>query len=661
MKFTYIPFYLAVAAVLGLTPVAQGQSSLRKANKLYDNYEFALAIPAYKEAIQKHKPELQTVERIATAYRLTRQTQEAEVWYGKAVSMPGRPPMNLYYYAEALRSNGKFAEAKEQYMKWGEEMPENAERAQQLMEATDKSVRLMKQPAVAEVTMLTTLSRGNVSDFSPVQYGSNGVIFTSDRGVQKEGKDAKVYGWTGRPYLQLFLAHENGQGDYSQPEPLQAVVNTDYHNATASAAKDGGKLYFTRTQMVPALGNTNADPTSWVEKGENQNLVNRLEIYTAEKQGGSWGNIQPFSYNKVEEYSVGHPAVSPDGEVLFFASDMPGSLGETDIFYSQRQADGSWGEPVNAGPVINTTGRESFPYVDANGKLYFSSEGQAGMGGMDIFSAEGELGNWRAVRNLGYPINSPKNDYGIMFTEPGARGLLSSNRDSQNGTEDIYAFEVLQKPVVLAVTTLGRYQNDKKKTVSDPLPNTRILMSQKNSNDSAVVITDEEAHGFIDARAGNTYTFTGSKMGFLKMETGIEVPATAPDTVQVALVFDKNEVEKAIVLENIYYDLDKWEIRPDAARELDKLVTLLKNNPEIEIELGAHTDSRESFMYNQQLSEKRAQAAVDYLVAKGIDRSRLTGKGYGKTRLVNKCGDGVQCPEEMHQQNRRTEFTIKKN
>lgn len=661
MKFTYTPFCIVAAAILGFTPMAQGQSSLRKANKLYDNYEFALAIPVYKEAILKHKPDLQTAERLANAYRLTRQNNEAENWYAKVVAMEGRPPMNLYYYAEALRSNGKFNEAKEQYMQWGEEMPENVERAQALMEATDLAARWKNMPAVAEVTPLTSLNNAGYADFSPMQYGSNGIIFTSDRGVNKGDKNAKVYGWTGRPYLQLFVAQQNAQGEYGKPEALQDVVNADYHNATASAEGNGRKLYFTRTKMVPALGNTNADPTSWIEKEQNQNLINRLEIYSAEKQGSSWGNVQPFSYNKVEEYSVGHPAVSPDGKVLYFVSDMPGGAGDTDIYYSKLQPDGTWGAPVNAGSVVNTIGRESFPYVDAEGKLFFASDGHPGMGGMDIFSAEGTQGNWRSVRNLGYPINTAKNDYGIMFTEPGKRGLLSSNRDSQNGTEDIYAFSILKKPVVLAITTLARYQNNKRQTVKDPLPNTRILVNQKNSIDSTVVITDEKAQGFLDARAGNNYSFTGSKIGFLKMESGVKLPDDAPDTVQVALLFDKNEVEKAIVLDNIYYDLDKWDIRPDAAKELDKLVTLLKNNPAVEIEMSSHTDSRESFQYNQQLSERRAQAAVDYLVSKGIAKERLTAKGYGKTRLVNKCADGVECPESEHQKNRRTEFMIKKN
>ncbi|GHA63035.1 OmpA family protein [Pontibacter akesuensis] len=661
MKLKYTPFCIIAAAVLGFAPLAQGQSSLRKANKLYNNFEYTLALQEYQEAILKRKPELETAERIATSYRLTRQTEAAENWYGKVVAMTGRNPINLYYYAEALRSNGKYKEANEQYMQWAEEMPEQADRAQALMEATDQSIRWMSQPPVAEVTALPALSMNGFADFSPAAYGANGVVFTSDRGVSKAGKGAEVYGWTGRPYLQLFVAQQNEAGDWAKPEALQDVINTDYHNATAAAAKDGSKLYFTRTKQVPALGSVNADPTSWVKKDDQSDMVNRLEIFSAEKQGGSWSNIQPFTHNKVEEYSVGHPALSPDGKVLYFASDMPGGAGETDIYYSTLQADGSWGQPVNAGTVVNTAGRESFPYVDANGKLYFASDGHIGMGGMDMFSAEGETGKWRAAKNLGYPINSPKNDFGLLFTEPGTRGLLSSNRDSQNGTEDIYAFNVLQKPVVLAITTLGRFQNNKKKTVQEPLPETRVLAARKATTDSSVFITDANAKHFMDARTGNTYVFKGSKIGFLNMESGVAIPATAPDTVQVALIFDKNEVEKAIVLDNIYYDLDKWDIRADAAKELDKLATLLMNNPSVNIELSAHTDSRESQEYNQQLSEKRAKAAVDYLVTKGIEADRLTWKGYGKTRLVNKCATGVNCPEEEHQKNRRTEFTIKKN
>ncbi len=648
---------LLVAATLGIAPAAQAQSELRKANKHYENYEFALALEQYQVAVTKRQPDLQTAQRIADAYRLTRRTQQAEQWYAKVVNMPGRNPQNLYQYAEMLRNNGKYNEAKEQYMLWSEEVPEAGERAQQLIAACDQSIKWMEQPPVAEVKHEQRINTSNFSDFSPMSYG-NGIIFTSDRGLTSDNKK-DIYGWTGRPYLQLFTAQKDEQGNWQSPMALQEVINSQYHNATASAAEDGQMLYFTRTHLVKKRSNVNPDPTSWVQKEEVNEYINRLEIFTAQKQSGTWSNIQPFIYNKVEEYSVGHPAVSPDGKVLYFVSDMPGGQGETDIYYVTRQADGNWSEPVNAGPTVNTAGRESFPYVDKEGKLYFASDGHIGMGGLDMFAAEGGHAAWSRVRNLGYPINSPKNDYGIMFDGTGKSGLFSSNRDAVDGTDDIYSFGNLQNTVVLAVKTLERKQNAQKRNIQVALPQVKLVVAQKNLNDSLIVLSDEGGQYFMDGRRGSTYSFQGSKDGYLNQSAQINIPETAGDTVQVALLFDKNEVNKAIVLENIYYDLDKWDIRPDAAAELDKLVQTLKDNPAIKIEMSSHTDSRESKKYNQQLSERRASAAVDYLVSKGIDRKRLTAKGYGKTRLVNGCADGVECPEEEHQRNRRTEFKIR--
>ncbi len=641
--------------MMGLGTAAQAQTELRKANKQYENYEFALALENYKVAVQKKEPDLQTTQRVADAYRLTRQSEQAEQWYSKLVAMQGREPISLYYYADALRSNGKYKEAKEQYMRWAEEMPENAEKAQELIAASDKAMALQSKPAVAEVKPVASINSSGFSDFSPIQNGKE-LIFTSDRGIGDN--KTEVYGWTGRPYLQLFTAQQDDLGNWASPKPLKDVINSEYHNATASTSEDGKMLYFTRTHMVPLKRRGNIDPTSWVKEPPVKEFVNRLEIYSAQKDGDSWTNIQPFAYNNVEEYSVGHPAVSPDGKVLYFASDMTGTLGDTDIFYSLKNTDGTWGTPVNAGPTINTTGRESFPYVDAEGKLYFSSDGHAGLGGMDVFAAEGSHNAWTRVKNLGNPVNSAKNDYGIMYTKIGEEGLFSSNRDSENGTDNIYSFKMLQRPVVIAITTLERMQNKSKRNIEVPLPNTKISIDQKNLNQTSEVTTDERGKYFIDGRVGDEYLFLGTKEGFLTQEAQIKIPATAGDTVNVALVFDKDEVERAIVLENIYYDLDKWDIRPDAAKELDKLATVLKNNPKVKIEMSSHTDSRESVNYNQQLSERRAKAAVDYLISKGIAKGRLTAKGYGKTRLVNGCTDGVECSEEEHQLNRRTEFKI---
>jgi outer membrane protein OmpA-like peptidoglycan-associated protein/tetratricopeptide (TPR) repeat protein len=659
MNFKHIPLYLIVALLLGVAPAAEAQQELRKANKHYEKFEFALALEQYQKAAEKRKPDVRTAERIADSYRLTRRSAEAEKWYGQVVAMPGRDPMNIFHYAEALRSNGKYEEAKQQYMLWAEEVPEVEERAQVLMESCDKAIVWMTRLPLAEVQRLNGLNAQGYSDFSPMNYGKDGIIFTSDRGINQDGKAAGTYGWTGRPYLQLFMASRDGDGNWGKPTALHEMINNQYHNATASASEDGQTLYFTRTQLVQKRKSGNADPTSWVDKSQAQTYINRLEIFAAQRRGATWADIKPFSYNNVEEYSVGHPALSPDGKIMYFVSDMPGGMGETDIYYTLRQPDGSWGEPVNAGILINTPGRESFPYVDKNGKLYFSSDGHVGMGGLDIFAAEGKHAAWTAVNNLGYPVNSPKNDYGIMFNEDGETGLLSSNREGKNGTDDIYSFKILQKPVVLAVTTLERKQNEQKRNIQVALPQVQLAISQKNLNDTSVATTNTRGQYFMDGRKGSTYALQGTKQGYLNQNTTVDVPKTAADTVQVALIFDRDEKDVAIVLENIYYDLDKWDIRSDAAKELDKLAEVLEANPTIKMELSSHTDSRESLKYNQLLSERRAQAAVDYLISKGIAKDRLTAKGYGKTRLVNKCTDGVQCPEEMHQQNRRTEFRIK--
>ncbi|TXK37796.1 OmpA family protein [Pontibacter qinzhouensis] len=654
MNYKYTPLYIFIALTLCLATNAQAQ--LRKADRLYSNYEFALALEQYEQAIAKRTPDLQTAQRIADSYRLTRRSQEAETWYAKVVNMQGRHPQNLYNYAEALRSNGKHEEAKKHYMAWGEELPEMAPMAQQKIQACDKAAEWMSKLPVAEVKAVPELNAAAFSDFSPISFGQ-GIIFSSDRAA---GNQTKTFGWTGRPYLKLFKAEKNAAGSYGAPTALTTEINSSYHNAAATAAEAGQELYFTRTHLIKNKAYGNPDPTSWVEKNQQvPEYVSRLEIFKAQKQGDSWTNVQPFAYNKIEEYSVGHPALSPDGNVLYFVSDMPGGQGATDIYYTVRQQDGSWGKPVNAGSTINTAGNESFPYVDKNGKLFFASDGHVGLGGLDIFAADGPHNAWTSVKNLGYPINSSKNDYGIMFDSVNVSGLLSSNRDAANGTDDIYQFNMLQEAVILAIRTLERKQNQQKRTVEAPLPQARVKVTQQQLTDSTVFVTDVNGKYFLESRKGNTYTFEGKKDGFLNQSVEIEVPVTARDTVEVTLLFDKSTAGIAIVLEKIYYDLDKWAIRPDAARELDKLVKVLKANPAIKIEMSSHTDSREGFAYNQLLSERRAQAAVDYLISKGIGKERLTAKGYGKTRLVNGCIDGVPCSEQEHQLNRRTEFKIK--
>ncbi|WP_066834125.1 OmpA family protein [Rufibacter ruber] len=589
---------------------------------------------------------------------------KAEEWYAKVVAMPEADPVNIFYYAEALRSNGKYFEAKTQYQNYAMKVPAQAAMANAKAQACDAALKLLEEPASAIVVNETAINSGN-ADFSPTPY-QNGIIFASDRGgAASSGKDKeeRTYGWTGRPFLQMFYAQRNEDSTWQLPVMVDESLNSKYHDGTAAVDSSNTTLYFTRTNMVKVKNkNINTDPTSWVKKPLSNDYVNRLEIYSAQQDSGKWSNVKPFEYNKVTEYSVGHPALSPDGQVMYFVSDKPGGYGETDIYYTEKQADGSWGQPVNAGSTINTVGKEMFPAFDQQGNLYFSSDTHSGFGGLDVFRAKGSRSTWSKPENLRAPVNSPKDDFGLAFM-PNQKnelvGYMSSNRDSNNGTDDIYSFKLLSNAVLL-VTTLERIQMPSKKSTTQPLPDVRLKLAIQGTTDSTIAFSDRNGEYLYGVMKGNIYELMGEKFGYLSQSATVNIDTTSlSDTTRVTLIFDKSTVNQSIIIENIYYDLDKWNIRPDAAAELNKLVRTLKDNPSIKIELGAHTDSREGQGYNQLLSERRAQSAVEYLVSQGIARNRLTWRGYGETRLVNKCADGVECPEDMHQMNRRTEFKIK--
>ncbi|WP_205503525.1 OmpA family protein [Rufibacter psychrotolerans] len=639
-----------------------GCQTTRKADRLFQNYDYALAIEEYQEAFAKKDPDLQGAQRLAEAYRLTGRTQEAEQWYAKVVAMPEAEPINLYHYAEALRSNGKYFEAKTQYQNYAMKVPAEAAMANAKAQACDAALKLMEEPPSAIVVNETAINSGN-ADFSPTVYDS-GILFTSDRG-SGSGKVAETgtYGWTGRPYLQMLYAQRNQDSTWQMPTPASAALNSAYHDGPAVLDSAGTTLYFTRTKMVEkAQRNPNVDPTSWVKRPLSNDYINRLEIYSARRNGATWAEVEPFTHNKVEEYSVGHPAISPDGKTLYFVSDMPGGYGATDIYYAERQEDGSWGKPVNAGNTINTAGKEMFPAFDQAGTLYFSSDMHPGFGGLDVFKAKGSRSAWTKPENLRAPVNSPKDDFGMVFMRGASNaqvGYLSSNRDSPNGTDDIYSFKLLSN-AVLFVTTLERVPVKGKRSITQPLADVRLKLTPQSTTDSTVAFSDRNGEYKFGVMKGTTYDLVGDKFGYLTQSMLVAIDTVKlADTTRVTLIFDKSQKNQSIALENIYYDLDKWNIRPDAARELDKLVRMLKDNPSIKIELGSHTDSREGHGYNQVLSERRAQSAVEYLVSQGIARNRLTWKGYGETVLVNGCADGVECTEDQHQLNRRTEFKIK--
>ena len=513
--------------------------------------------------------------------------------------------------------------------------------------------------------------------------------------------------------------------------------NGKYHEGPACYSEKLQELYITRS-------NYKVRPRASNDKTVKLKLYRLVYLPTENKWGEKLIEAVPFNDR---EYSVGHAALTPDGQTLYFSSDKPGGYGGVDLYKSVRDQSGNWASPVNLGPTINTTGDEMFPFVAEDGTLYFSSNGHVGLGGLDVFSTTPNKDSWSAPENLGFPINTNSDDFNYIIDKDNKNGYFASNRPGGHGDDDIYKFikkgislcglvydaksndPIQDAKVVMyevkdekgykmtkkdgnfcftatphrvykfVATKAGYLPNEVTVETTDKPVNVKIPMVKEGGINLEVLVLDKKSRlpldlatvKLINTTTGNpekqmtnaegkvfysldpntNYRIEGSKdlpdaeVKYLNTSTTTTtVGKTAPTTLYVTLELEKVRKGVAIKIENIYYDLDKWFIRPDAAKELDKLVKVLQDNPTMEIELSSHTDCRATIKYNATLSAKRAEAAVQYIASRGVALSRMIAAGYGESRLVNKCAcEGemvVPCTEEQHQENRRTEFKILK-
>lgn len=655
MKTLYKILYIMAVLLPGLAvvPGAYGQSSLQKARASMENFDYADAARYYEKHFSVNPVQTDQARELAEVYIQMNDTRSAETWYARVVESDSRTAEDVLRYAHILKSQGRYGDAILQYEHYAAIKPEAREEAVSYVIESLRSQEWMANPTFFEVW---NESRFNTefSDFGLMPF-QNGYVLTSDRKLAgKYYPEQEIYGWTGNPYLKLYrFAGENESG-YQVMEGL----NNTYHNGPGTFDRESKRIYFTRTKMIRTrIKPVNSDPTSWYDLAQKVDYVMRLEVYSASFNGSGWEDVKPFEHNLADEYSVGHPALSPDGKTLYYVSDMPGGYGDADIYYSTLLDDGSWSDPRNAGPDINTSGKEVFPFVSPDGTLYFSSDGHPGMGGLDLFRAEGNRDRWSIPENLKYPINSPADDFSLLTDESGQAGYISSNRSGGAGLDDIYGFRWAPPTrLVLEVKTFERLDDG----TLLPLPSVEVSAVDISDQTNMALFTGDDGSALAVARCNTGYDIKGSREGYYANQVSIITPVcqTRNDTVFAELVFDKIVVNKPIVLENIYYDFDKWNIRPDAAIELNKLVKILSDNPQISVELGSHTDARGTKDYNEQLSQKRAESAVAYIISKGIDPERITAKGYGENVPVNGCVDGVNCDDESHQMNRRTEFKV---
>jgi outer membrane protein OmpA-like peptidoglycan-associated protein/tetratricopeptide (TPR) repeat protein len=657
MLFRFKSFYLWLMACLLSLLLVSAQDPAKEADAHFHNNNFALALEAYKKVLEKQEASLKIVQRIADCYRFLNNSQEAEFWYAQTLTFPDHAPHNLKFFAEAARKNGHYPKARLLYLRYAQLVPDQAPLALQMAANCDEVQQWIEQPAPYTLQPLAGLSSQNL-DFSPVFY-QQGLVFTSDRPVAG-GKEA-VSGWTGKPLAKLYYARAD-KGTFSPAEPLPAPLNSEFENGSAVFNQNQDVVYFTRVNKVKAsTGKQAPELMSWVKFAPEKDFINRLEIYSSEKKGSTWSAPVPFPFNNIASYSLGHPALSRSGDTLYFASDMPGGRGDTDIYFSVKSPEGRWSKPVNAGGQINTAGKELFPVVAANGRFYFSSEGHSGMGGLDIYQAQGAGDRWQQVKNLRYPLNSSSDDFGILFDKSGQAGYLSTNRNSADGSDDLYAFTYEAPSCQLTGWTLENLQTKPGLVQEAPVSNVQLHVSNNSDTTTLIFTSDKYGNFTFPVRSGVTYTIKGTKKGYLTTTTTVNRDCNAVvNLLKTGLKLHRDMLNKPIILDKIYYDVNSYKIRPDAALELNKLVQIIKDNPGIQVELSSHTDSRADQAYNKLLSQMRADAAVTYIISKGAPESSIIAKGYGETRLINKCTNGVSCPEKEHQLNRRTEFTILK-
>lgn len=478
-------------------------------------------------------------------------------------------------------------------------------------------------------------------DFGLSFYGDK-VVFASYRTAQGN------YTWNEKPYLDLFEAVVDENEQLKRVTPFPKEINTKTHESSATFSPDGRFMYFNRTGDKK------------VEVGDDKFAT--LRLMRAEFVEGKWANVTDLSIND-DTFSNEHPVLSKDGKKLYFSSDRPGGQGSFDIYYVDVNEDGSFGQPQNLGEVINSKHREQFPFVSDDGKvLYFTSDGHQGMGGLDIFYSRNYETGWDKPVNLGETINSSADDFAYVVNEQTDKGYLSSNRNK--GTDNLYSFVRFENESSYMVEGEVRDKNTK-----NLLPGTTVSLFDENNNLVGTMVVGEKADYVFKTQPNKKYRIEAVKDFYIphseefttneegKMRYTIELFVECYDDAE-EIITRRDDGKVQIQMENIYFDLNKWEIKPDAAGVLNTLYDLLVKYPSMEIELGAHTDTRATNTYNLVLANRRANAAVDYLANKGIDRKRMKAKGYGEELPLIKCGDN--CTEQEHSINRRCEFIILK-
>ncbi len=604
-------------------------SLYKKGVKNYDKMAYTNAIDNFEKYLLKKDEPADAKIKLANAYRLVNDVPNAEKWFSKIVELPESEAINMFYYAKLLMGQEKYKDAQIWFNKYLEKVPNDF--VAEMLLVSCKSVNTFKKD-----TTLFTIKQAEIPEistaFAQIPYGE-GIIFTADK---MSFKNSTTANWTGRSYLDIYFSQKDHSGKWLSPMLLKGNVNGQYHEGPACFNKEGNVVYFTRSNYAKK------------KLAKSSKSENNLQLFRAELVGDKWTNVTSMPFNS-DEYSCGHPSLSADDKTLYYISDMPGGAGGTDIY--KTTFDGTtWTKPENLGDVINTSGNEMFPYIHSDGTFYFSSDAHNNLGGLDVFMSSYDGKKWLQVENLNYPLNTSKDDFAFVLNPDSKTGYVSSNRG-----EGDQIYEITKNEPTFILSGIVSQKGKPRSMIDSAV----IEIQNLTEKTKETILTNKSGFYKIKLKSKSEYLIKASKpMYFTVTEPKNVCMIGKKNSENFTANFELDQIiiEKPIVLENIYYDLDKWFIRPDAAKELDRLVQLMNDNPTLNIELSSHTDSRAGDQYNLVLSDKRAKAAVEYVASKGVDKNRMRWKGYGESKLVNQCKNDVKCTEEEHQQNRRTEF-----
>ena len=624
-------YTILLLIAVSTTIVSAQNSKTKKADNLYDRLAYTDAAQAYQKVLKRGTTDVYVFERLANCYYFINDTKKAEMYYKRVAKSKDANPEAIYNYAQTLKANGKFSDYNT-WMKNFAKLSPNDTRVKEFMKNPNYIPKIMDDMARYTATNMEDIN-SEYADFGGIVYGKD-FYFASGRNTSR-----KTYQWNEEPYLEIYKATNVG-GTMKNAELLNGDVNTKYHESNAVISADGKRMYFDRNDYFEG------------DYDKSASGINQINLYYAENiDGKGWSAVVSAPFNN-NEYSTGHPALSQDGNTLYFVSDMPGGKGGSDIYMVAINSDGSLGTPERLGDNINTEGKELFPYLDSNGTLYFSSNGHMGIGGLDVFYAEAQGDGFGVVTNLGKGVNSSADDFAYKYDPTSQSGYVSSNREGGMGSDDIYMVEAVEIPCEVTIAVLVINEN-----TNAAVAGARVDLYDTMGNRLSSKTSNVDGMVSFKAACDQAHEVQGVLADF---ESNASKVAPANDQKVSATIalkpIEEIIVEDQIVLNPILFDLDKSNIKAQAAFELDKVVAVMNKYPEMVIAVGAHTDSRATDAYNLSLSEARAQSTVQYIISKGISGKRISGKGYGESQPKVSCGD--TCSEAEHQLNRRSEFTI---